>query len=309
MASPLVIAAQEACEQVAAEQCFVIGRRQAKKVGVPRWFLERELRAGRWQRGGRQTLVMHNGPLDWQSRCWVAVLEADPRAALDGATSLRWSGLPLEDEEVELITPKGSRRIRLSGVRIRESRRWRSADLSTNGIRRTLPAVAAVHAGIWARSPKQAAYFPTLAVQKEVTTPALLADALTAVRRARHRQVLVMTVRELAGGSRTLAEVDLVRGLRERGLPLPDRQSIRRRPSGTQYLDAEFEQYDLVLEMDGSQHDLPGQRLSDLFRDLALVVEGRTVLRIPNVVWWLARDSLLDSLEEVFTARGWKRVA
>lgn len=309
MASLLVRAAQRICAQVAADQFSVIGRRQAKKLGVPRWFLERELRSGRWQRGGRQTLVMHNGPLDWHTRCWIAILEADPRAALDGVASLRWAGLPLRDEEIVIITPKGSRLVRLPGVRVRESRRWRAEDVCAVGIRRTLPAVAAVHAGLWSVTDKQAAYFPSLVVQQGLTTPALLADVLTSVRRARRRGVLVLTVRELAGGSRTLEEIDLVRGLRERGLPLPDRQSIRKRPSGTQFLDADFEAYDLTLEMDGSQHDLPGQRLTDLFRDLALVVDGRTVLRIPNIVWWLAREDLLSALEQVFVARGWRRAA
>jgi very-short-patch-repair endonuclease len=309
MPSLVVVRAQRTCARIAAEQSFVLGRRQAKRLGVPRWYLDRELRAGRWQRTGRQTVVMHNAPLEWRTRCWVAVLEAAPRAALDGVTSLRWEGLPLEDEEIVLITPKGSRSLRLTGVRVRESRRWAAGDIRTVGIRRTSPAVAAVHAGLWAVTDKQAAYFPTLAVQKGIATPAQLADVLAAVRRARRRAVLVRTVSDLAGGSRTLQEIDLAKGLRERGLPAPDRQSIRKRPSGTQFLDADFDDYDLTLELDGEQHSLPTQKLADLFRDLALVVEGRTVLRIPNSAWWLAREALLDALEEVFAARGWRRAA
>lgn len=309
MPSLLVARAQRTYARVAAEQCFVLGRRQAKQLGIPRWYLDRELRARRWQRTGRQTVVMHNGPLDWRARCWVAVLEADPRAALDGVTALRWEGLPLEDDEIVLITPKGSRPLRMAGVRVHESRRWAADDIRVLGIRRTAPAVAAVHAGLWAVTDKQAAYFPTLAVQKGVVTPAQLADALATVRRARRRAVLIRTVSDLAGGSRTLQEIDLAKGLRERGLPGPDRQSIRRRPSGTQYLDADFDDYDLTLELDGEQHLLPTQKLADLFRDLSLVVEGRTVLRIPNSAWWLAREALLDALEEVFRARGWERAA
>ncbi|MCW2615176.1 MAG: hypothetical protein JWN08_2170 [Frankiales bacterium] len=276
---------------------------------MPRWFLARELRARRWQRSGRQTVVTHNGPLDWRARCWVALLELDPRAALDGVTSLRWSRLPLTDEEVVVITPKGSRRRSLAGVRVRESRRWRAEDVVVDGGRRTRPAVAAVHAALWASTDKQAAYLVTLAVQQGCTTPAALSDALVGVRRAARRPLLVRTVHALVGGSRALGEADLVAGLRERGLPEPDQQVLRTRPSGRHYLDADFPAHDLTLEMDGSQHDLPGHRLSDLLRDLALVVEGRTVLRIPMIAWWLDREGVLDALEAVFVSRGWSRAA
>lgn len=303
-----VRAAQATSRRLARQQSGVLGRRQLRQERVPRWFVERELRAGRWQRTGRQTVVSHNGPLDWPTRCWVALLELDPRAALDGVTALRWHGLELVDEDVVVITPKGSRRRRPAGVRVRESRRWR-ADEVMDAPRRTQPAVAAVHAALWATTDKQAAYFLTLAVQQGITTPADLSDALTGVRRARRLPLLARTVRDLAGGSRTLGEVDLVEGLRERGLPLPDRQAVRSRPSGRQYLDADFDAYALTLELDGAQHDLPGHRLADLLRDLALVVEGRTILRIPMVAWWLDRAAVLDALEEIFVGRGWQRAA
>lgn len=310
MAISLVVqAAAATSSRLARPQSGVLGRRQLREAGVPRWYLGRELRARRWQRTGRQTVVTHNGPLDWRTRCWVALLELDPRAALDGVTALRWAGLPLEDDDVVVITPKGSRRRSLPGVRVRESRRWREADVLNAGPRRTTPAVAAVHAGLWATTDKQAAYFLALAVQHGVTTPAALSDALSVVRRARRRAMLLRTVRDLAGGSRTLGEIDLVAGLRERRLPQPDRQAVRTRPSGAQYLDADFDDYALTLELDGAQHDLPGHRLADLLRDLGLVVEGRTVLRLPMIAWWLDREAVLDALEAVFAARGWRRAA
>lgn len=263
-----VVEAAAACALLADGQDGALSRRQAAKAGVPRWFLARELRAGRWQRGGRQSVVVHNGPLTWQTRCWVALLEADPRAALDGVAALRWDGLPLTDEQVVVIVPRGSRRRQVAGVRYRESRRWRGQDVVEIGIRRLQPAVAAVHAALWAVTDKQATYLLTLAVQQGRARPADLSDALTAVRRHHRRPLLVRTVADLVGGSRTLGEIDLARGLRERGLPEPDRQAVRVRPSGRQYLDADFEAYAVTLELDGSQHDLPQHRLADTLRDL-----------------------------------------
>ena len=308
--APSVVLAAETCRRLAAAQEGALGRRQALAGDVPRWFLARELRAGRWQRTGRQSVVSHNGPLDWRTRCWVALLELDPRAALDGVSALRWDGLALTDEEVVVITPKGSRRRPLpTGVQLHESRRFRAGDVVEVGIRRAQPAVATVHAGLWAATDKQATFLLTFAVQQGRVEPADLSDALTAVRRHARRPLLTRTVADLVGGSRTLGEIDLVRGLRARGLPEPDRQSVRTRPSGKQYLDADFDAYGITLELDGSQHDLPAHRLADTLRDLDLAVEGRTVLRVAMMAWWLDAESVLDALERVFLARGWRRAA
>lgn len=305
-----VVRAAKACARLAASQEGALGRRQAHEARVPRWYLSRELRAGRWQRTGRQSVVTHNGPLSWRTRCWVALLELDPRAALDGVSALRWTGLALTDDVVVAITPKGSRRRQLpAGVELHESRRFRTEDVVPAGIRRIRPPVAAAHAALWAVTDKQAAYLLTFAVQQGLVVPADLSDAMTTVRRHARRPLVVRTVADLVGGSRTLGEIDLVRGLRSRGLPEPDRQSVRAKPSGKQFLDADFDAYDVTLELDGSQHDLPAHRLADTLRDLDLVVEGRTVLRISMMAWWLDHESVLDALERVFTARGWRRAA
>jgi very-short-patch-repair endonuclease len=97
--------------------------------------------------------------------------------------------------------------------------------------------------------------------------------------------------------------------MRSRGLPEPVRKAVRWRPSGTQYLDADFPSYGVSLEIDGSQHDLPGQRLADLLRDLGLATEGRTTVRIPLVAWRLDEGAVLDGLEVLFRSRGWRRPA
>jgi very-short-patch-repair endonuclease len=268
------------------------------------------VRTGRWQRTGQQTVALHNGPLDATTRRWVAVLEAGPRAALDGISALQAAGLvQLTDDLVTVVVPKGTRRRRIPGVRVRETRRYRAEDLVRTGIPRTTPPVAAVHAALWAATDKQATYFLTLVVQQGLCRPADLSDAATSVRRHPRRRLLSQVVLDLADGSRSLGELDVARALRSRGLPEPVRQAVRRRPSGTQYLDADFPAYGVTLEVDGSQHDLPGQRLADLLRDLGLATEGRTTVRVPLVAWRLDETAVLDGLEQLFRSRGWHRPA
>ena len=285
-------------------------RRQLYSAGVPRWLVRLEVRVGRWQSTGRQTVALHNGPLDAAARRWIAVLEAGPRAALDGVSALQAGGLAsLADGLIVVAVPKGTRRRRLVGVRVRETRRYREEDIVRVGIPRTSPAVAALHAALWAVTDRQATYVLTLAVQQGLCRPADLSDAATNVRRQPRRRLITQVVLDLADGSRSLGELDVARAMRSRGLPEPTRQAVRRRASGTQYLDADFPDHGVTVEVDGAQHDLPDQRLADLVRDLGLATEGRTTVRIPLVAWRLDESAVLDALEGLFRSRGWRRPA
>ncbi|HVM27576.1 MAG TPA: hypothetical protein VM433_07880 [Mycobacteriales bacterium] len=297
--------------RLAAGQAHVVDRRQSARLGVPRWVLQRELRAGRWQRTGRQTVVTHNGPLDDATRRTVAVLEVSPQAALDGITALLHAGArTVTAPQVHVIVPRGAHPRRLRGVVVHESRRFDEAAVEVrDGARTVTPAVAAVHAVLWAKTDRQATLFGLLGVQQRLCTAEQFADAVGSVRRDRRRRLLLQLASDLVVGVRSLGELDVARALRARGLPEPDRQVLRRRPSGTQYLDVRFDAYDLTVEIDGEQHDDVEQRVKDVLRDFGLVADGDAVLRLPLVVFRLAREQVLDHLEGVLTSRGWRRAA
>ena len=303
-------AALAAARELAAAQEGALSRRQLSRAGVPRWVVRLEVSAGRWQRTGRQTVVVHNGPLSWRTRCWIGVLEVGQRAALDGVTALRWAGVDaLTDEEVHVIVPKGSTPWRRAEVELHESRLYREEDVVPAGIRRVRPAVAAVHAALWAATDRQATYFLLLVVQKRLAPVAEVAAVVGRLRRHRRRLMLRGVVTELAGGVRALSELDVARDMRRRGLPEPQRQVVRRRPSGTEYLDCELTDYRLTLEIDGVGHEEPWQRLSDLVRDITMIAEGKVTVRIPVAVYVLDRERVLDALEELLIARGWGSAA
>jgi very-short-patch-repair endonuclease len=288
----------------------VLSRRELLET-APRWLVKAELRSGRWQRPGRQSVVVHNGPLDPAARRLVGVLEVGPRAALDGVTALQHAGITaLSDDVVHVIAPKGSSPRRVVGVRVHESRRFDEADVATAaGIRVVRPAVAAVHAALWARTDREASYVLLLVVQQRLAHADEVATALSRVRRHPRRRLLQRLVLDLVDGVRSLGELDVALAMRRRGLPEPDRQAVRRRPSGTVYLDCRFGTHALTLEIDGGQHDDPEHRLADLLRDLDQVSDGDTVLRIPLVAWRLGAEQVLDRLAEVFRSRGWRSAA
>jgi len=292
------------------EQELVCGRRQLYAAGVPRWLVLREIRGGRWQRTGRQSVALHNGPLTGEARRWVAVLENGPRAALSGTSGLQYDGVTaLTDDVIHVFVPRGAPRIRLSGVHRHESRRWREADVVTTGLRRTTPAVSAVMAALWAKTERQATFFLVLSVQQGLCTPAQLAEVLERVRRHRFRKMLWVAVADIAEGARSVGELDVGRALARRGLPKPSRQVKRTRPNGSVYLDLDWEDYGLSMEVDGAQHDLPWLRLTDTVRDLETLAGGAHVMRIPLLAWRLDESRVLDAVEAVFRSRGWVPLA
>lgn len=291
---------------IARSQDGVVGLRQLYTAGVPRWLVRRELRVGRWIRRGRQCLTVHNGPLAVGAQRWVALFELGPRAALDGVSVLQLLGCSsLTDPQLHVIVPRGAHRRRLTGVVRHESRRFREGDVDPAGLRQMRPAVAAVHAALWSVSERQAVFMLILAVQQRLCTVADLARALEQVRRHRWRRALLDCVSDLAGGVRSVGELDLARAMREHGLPEPERQALRRRASGTQYLDADFPAYGITVEVDGAQHDEPWARLADLERDLDLATEGRTIVRVPLLAWRVDQARVLRALERLFRSRGW----
>ena len=295
---------------LAADQEGVVSRRQLAGLGVPRWVIRLELRTGRWQATGRQTLAVHNGPLAGVASRRVAVLEVGRRAALDGVSALQDTGITgLDDVQVHVITPKGSTPLHPVGVRVHESRLFREADLTGGPVRRMRAAVAAVHAAQWARTDREATYLLLLTVQQRAATWQEVRDVVGRIRRHRRRTLLRQLVVELSRGVHSLGELDVARDLRRQGLPEPERQVLRRRPSGTEYLDCDLPKYGVGFEIDGAGHDEPWQRLSDLLRDITTAAEGHLVVRIPLEAYVLDRERVLDALERLLISRGWQRSA
>ena len=53
----------------------VISRRQLYRLGVTRWQVVAQVRAGRWRRIGDQSVCVHTGPLSRRARHWAAVFK------------------------------------------------------------------------------------------------------------------------------------------------------------------------------------------------------------------------------------------
>lgn len=283
---------------LARNQGWVVSRPQLYGLGCPRWRVRLEIRARRWQRVGDQSVCLHNGPLSFTGHLWAAVLQGGPRALLDGEAALVAGGLRhYRVDRIRVSVPRGARVRRTRRYDIRQTRRWDREDAAPGpGLRRTRPAVAALRAGLWAASDKQAAYVVTAAVQQGLVTPEALGVELLRIRRDRRRLLLHELVNDLLDGARSLGELDVVRELRRRGLPEPDRQVLRRDGRRRYYLDLCWTDLGLVVEVDGIHHTWAENVLGDALRQNSLALDGLTVLRVPLLGLRLAPEEFFAQI-------------
>lgn len=287
----------------------MLSRRQLYALGITRYEIRGQVRAHRWRLIGDQSVCLHNAEISDVGHQWAAVFQGGPRACLDGASALVAGGLErytLEQHRVSV--PRGARVRRSKLYDIRQTRRWAPADLAPSGIPRTRPDVAGIRAALWAASDRQAVYVLTLVVQQGLATAEQLGQQALRVKRDRRRRLVQITILDLLGGARSLGELDVVRALRRRGLPPPDRQVLRCDRANRYYLDLYWDEYNLVVEIDGIQHTWATNIVGDALRQNSLVIASDRVLRLPLLGLRLEPDAFFDQIEEALTLGGWQRL-
>lgn len=287
-----------------------MSRRQLYALAYTRWEVTAQTRARRWRPVTDQVLCLHTGPLTEEGLHWAAVFQGGPRAHLDAASALLASGLKrFTVDRVRVSVPRGARVRRTREFDIRQTRRWSSDDVLMTGVPRTRPEVAAVRAALWARSDRQATLILTMVVQQGLTTPDLLAQAALRIRRDRRRRLAHVVILDLLGGARSLGEVDVARECRRRGLPEPSRQVLRRDGAHRYYLDVYWDEWGVVLEIDGIHHTWAENIVGDALRHNSVAIASATVLRLPLLGLRTQPDAFLEQIGAALVANGWRRAA
>lgn len=288
-----------------------MSRLQVYATGMTRAEVVANVRAGRWQTFGSQSVVVHAGPILDEARRWAAVFEAGPRAFLDGVSALQAAGLErFVADTVRVSVPRGARVRRARGIDIRQTRRWAPDDLAPGtGPPRSRTETAAIRAALWARSDRQATLLLTMAVQQRIVAPTPLATELLRVRRDRRRRLINAVLLDLVGGVRSLGELDFARECRRRGLPEPSRQAVRRGRDGRYYLDVVWERWAVAVEIDGIQHAWAENLVDDALRQNAVTLGDCRVLRLPLIGLRVAPDAFFAQIEQALGASGWARSA
>jgi very-short-patch-repair endonuclease len=295
-------------QEIAEVQAGVVSRTQLYAVGVTRAQVRAQVRARRWRRVGSQALSFTTGQLTREAQLWAAVFEAGPRAFLDGTAALEAAGLQrFASTRIRVSVPRGARVRRARGLDIRQTRRWAPDDVVGQGLPRARPEVAAVRAALWARSDRQAALVMTMTVQQGIATAEAIAVEMLRVLRDKRRVFIHLVLLDLLGGVQSLGELDFARQCRRRGLPEPSRQVVRRGRGGRYYLDVYWDEWGVVVEIDGIHHAWAEQLVSDALRHNDVTLGHAVVLRLPLLGLRIAADDFFAQIEDALRAGGWHR--
>ena len=294
-----------AAHALAREQGGVLSRPQLYAFGITRSEVRAHARARRWQLVGDQSVCLHNHDIERRGQMFAAVFQGGPRACLDGATALEAAGLTgFDAPRLRVSVPRGARVRRNRRFDIRQTRRWCADDIERRPLPRTRADVAAVRAALWAVSDPQAVLVMTMAVQQGVASPEAIGRQLLRIRRDRRRALLHEVVLDLLGGAQSLAEIDFARECRRRRLPEPTRQAVRRGRDGRYYLDVVWEEWKVVVEIDGIQHTRAEAVVRDALRHNEVTLQDAVVLHVPVLGLRIAPDDFFGQIGRALLAGG-----
>ncbi|TPG18992.1 hypothetical protein EAH86_00190 [Pedococcus bigeumensis] len=276
----------------------MMSRAQLRAQGWDFRSVGRQVGSGRWALHGLQTVALHTGPRGESAHRQRALWEVGKGiAALDGVTALQVAGLQgYDDDRIHVSVKHTARVAEPSGVLLHKVIRRVPDELVGVGPTRTRPAVAAVRAAHWAVSDRQAALLLAMPVQQRLVTGASLLAAVREIRGRNRRRFISLVALDVADGAQSLGELDFARLCRSRGLPTPSRQALRSGWRGRVYLDVSWDDIELAVEIDGSQHTWGLALSDDHFRQNDLVIRGDRVLRMTLMGLRLQPDAFMDQV-------------
>jgi very-short-patch-repair endonuclease len=276
--------------------------------GELRW----RIASGRWQRPCKGVVVAHSGPLTERQLLRIALLSAGPQAALAGLTAARLDGFnwlgakgPLENGPIHLIAQAGHKRRTASSrvnIVMHYSRMLTEKDVHPiRQPRRTRVARSLVDAAAWMPTDRGAMAILAAGVQQRLVRVEELRQVIERIETMRRHGLLISILPDLEGGAQALSELDFTyQVVRRHGLPEPTRQVARRDSRGRQrWIDVMWDEWKVVVEIDGAQHDEPLQRWDDMARDNDLNIDGYRTLRFPA---WLVRQNPEYAARQILTA-------
>lgn len=277
---------RDSWKQLAAAQEGLITRAQLAAHGVDRWAVRHRVRSERWVEHAPTVLGTTTGSLSRIQLMWWGVLHAGGESQVGHLSAAEIHGLRnWHREDVTIVVHHGARiGAGLAGIQFVRSRHalgeWRRPQ-GLLPVSRIEPAVLGFAAR--QRNGRAAEGVVAAVVQQRLASPAALLDWIDRMRPLRGAARLRIALGEIAGGSHSVAEIDVRRLCRRFGLVLPVRQVRRRDASGRlRFTDCEWILPDgriLVLEVDGAFHMDVEHWEDDLVRQRALATPGRVSVR------------------------------
>jgi hypothetical protein len=234
-------------------------------------------------------VVLHSGQLTRPQQRWVGVLHAGPGAVLTLATAAEAGGLVgFEADEVHVAVQHGRELDDLVDsavtVRVHQTRHVTSDVAPLRQPARQKLARAVVELASSASTENRTRALIAAAVQQRLVRPDHLREFIASRPTLPKRRLIRETVGDVAGGAQSLPELDYSRALRRVGLPQPVRQRKVRRQNGVWYLDNDFDEWSVTVEVNGSQHYGLLASEADGVRRTVLQLHGRIVVDVSSYV-------------------------
>jgi hypothetical protein len=269
--------------ELARFQAGIITRQQALGAGVSTSTIVSKVKHGRWRQVYRGVYAMFTGPLTREAQLWAAVLYAGKGAQLSHETAAELHGFSDRPSPLTHVTVPASRRVRpIPGVvihisaRIDPGARFPQGVLPHTFVEETITDL--VHA---AHSLDDACGWITCAFRRKCTGEGPLRATMNSRRKLRWRPQLDDIVTAAAGGTHSVLEYRYDRGVEHaHGLPVARRQVPFTKPDGQRgYRDRYYQEFGLVIELDGKKAHPDERRSIDRRRDNAAAAAGGSTLR------------------------------
>lgn len=271
-----------------------------------RSYVRRMVARLQWQRPAPNVSLTHSGSPNPSERVTIALTASGRGAVLGGLTALAFDGLrDFEPARPTVVMPIGSKPPPYDDVFVHWSKWLGPLDVHPDRVPlRTRPQRSLVDAGSWAQSDAQARLFVIAGIQQGLATTRMMREALTRRGACKRRSVIVESVLDAAGGIQSLPERDFREICRRLRLPKPTRQSPVRGADGRYYLDVEWEQYAVAVEIHGMPHLRVRNWDHDLDRGNEISIAAKRLLIFSSFSVRHRQDRVSDQLIRMLTSAG-----
>lgn len=289
----------------------IVTRQQAIAGGMTRSAIQARLVSRRWQQVYRGVYAIFSGPLDRRARLWAVILYVGKGAVFSHDTAAELQNLTDERHPLIHVTVPYERRVRVvPGLAVHRSERlarydlrFPEGELPRTGTEETILDLAASMDDV-----DEVCALMTRAFARSRTSVEFMRFALAQRDRQKWRVEIDEFVTAAAGGAHSVLEFRYDRDVEKaHGLPPSRHQVPFRKEKGTRgYRDRVYEDYKLIIELDGEQAHPSDKRWEDKARDNAAAADGNQSLRYG----WkdVRRNSCETALQivKVLWARGWQ---
>jgi hypothetical protein len=294
--------------QLLGRQAGVITRAQALAAGMTRHAVQARLDGGRWQRIHTGVYAAYSGRPARDSLIWAAVLGARSGAVLCHQTAAELYGLleAREGREIHVMVARGSAVVPMKNVVIHYSQRVDFArhpvlEPPRTRLEETVLDLAAAEA-----TATRATGWILIACASRRTTPDRLLTALKSRPRMRRRTMLLAALGDARAGVGSILEHGyLYRVERPHGLPAGVRQRRTRTARVSRYEDVRYEDYGVIVELDGRGAHPEGERWRDIRRDNVSAANGLITLRYSYTDVMERACQVADEVARTLRGRGY----